>query len=401
MSLRSNIAILPQAQYQTTSALIILLHILFWYQWRYQKRYTCNIKEVSELRRYHRALFGLVCYYQNPIEQELSVSSSSDIAVPLVLEQEVLPVSNGIPSFSFSSSSLNLSALYRYLRYGMQRLTSNGFLLMAYSCHLLWQFRALEEFFGGSWKYARILLVLGVNMSVLEIYLLHWLNRMYLRNVSQRRRTSSKLMAAPRIGLTSVLSALIVIFGTEFPFAKISVLPILPSFLVRFQAGDLGFTFTLLSLFYLARHSHPCAIMIGLVTGSLYRTGFISWVAMDVYWFIWFIVVIILFCSASLKADGVNVLCIDYVSFGANHSRIRNAARAGEIQLEHNEVISQSQPFLANDSLTSIDDDNENDDEYVDLETGQTISHQAPIRELNDDNSNITSEEHRERNRDD
>ena len=151
--------------------------------------------------------------------------------------------------------------------------------------------------------------------------------------------------------------------------------------------------------------------MIGLLTGSVYRTGVVNWIAIDMYWFSWFIFILILVCSVSLKAGGMNILWIDYVSFAdagaASSNRVQSSSRRRRAdanttpEQQRSENISQSTTSLVDASSYNMDvDESEEDNEYIDLETGRTIS---PAEALHD--FGVTTSEETEtliqRNRDD
>eukprot|EP00816_Leptocylindrus_hargravesii_P010973 CAMPEP_0196819340 /NCGR_PEP_ID=MMETSP1362-20130617/70114_1 /TAXON_ID=163516 /ORGANISM="Leptocylindrus danicus, Strain CCMP1856" /LENGTH=153 /DNA_ID=CAMNT_0042197793 /DNA_START=1139 /DNA_END=1600 /DNA_ORIENTATION=- len=127
--------------------------------------------------------------------------------------------------------------------------------------------------------------------------------------------------------------------------------------------------------------------MAGMVSGCLHQFGVTKWLVQSGYWFAWFAGIAMMLCAASLKAHGVvDILCIDYVSWDgfAQHQQQpqdqnnnahadrpslsrQGRARRREEQAIHT-LVDDEDRSGANDS----DNDDEND-EYIDLETGRTI----------------------------
>mmetsp|Transcript_15154 Transcript_15154/g.22356 ORF Transcript_15154/g.22356 Transcript_15154/m.22356 type:complete len:302 (-) Transcript_15154:287-1192(-) len=275
---------------------------------------------------------------------------------------------------------------------------------MAFCTHLIWQFRALEELFGGAWLYARTILVLGSSACALELLVLHSMHHYSINfNSDQRRRRNysyqqynatramtQAYLTAPRCGLTSITCALLILFSSNFPLVRIPILPTLGLFplnlLFRHRIGDVGFILILLLMHRVSRKTHPLGSMAGLMSGSLHQFGVTKWLVQSGYWFAWFVGIAMMLCAVSLKAHGVvDILCIDYVSWdglqqqqqqdqnnNARANRPSSSSRQGRARRREEHAMHTTVDDEDRNGANDSDNDDEND-EYIDLETGRTI----------------------------
>jgi len=351
-----------------TAALIVVTHFVFFYHvyWR-GKGINASAKEIFVKENYYLAFISPLCYFVGNIGS--STNSTEEESSALRGGSAAIWSSHTLRSF-YRAPTSTARHIYRNVKF-------HGFVFMAFSSHLLWQYRSLEEFFGGFWLYGRVLFVLGGFSTILELWV--------LRSVSKagRQMTDTLLMQGSRGGLSSILAALMLIYTTHFPYATIHVLPVLPSFLVKFRASDVGMLISWTFLFTSARSTHPLGPLFGLISGTMFRLGFLDWLALDSYWFSWLFVIFCVSCAAALKAgEVVNVPCIDYVSlFDRNESRNVGQHRIG---VDENSEVNRIQNITSTPQQSQIEiSENEvegrttndfEDDEYIDMETGRSTT---------------------------
>jgi hypothetical protein len=152
-----------------------------------------------------------------------------------------------------------------------------------------------------SFVYYRVLLVLALTALFTHLLLTHYL----VTFTRQRRRPAlgDRLMDDNYCTLTSLATALVVIYTAHFPYTPISVMPLVDISLIRFSWSSLGFILicgilTLLSF----RTSNVTGVFHGGVSGLLWVNGWTTFLATR-YWGNWFMVLMVFACAASYKIE--------------------------------------------------------------------------------------------------
>ena len=449
---------------QATIYLLIIIHAVFLYQYYTNKKANASYKTIIVEGKFYLLFVGMVSHITTSFVERQNPAAGASL-VHVLPNNATNNNSNEAPSSSSSPSNswrarlrgilqrpllhlrrrfnISTNTTTNYSQLELLHLIPDEFWLMAYCTHLIWQFRALEELFGGAWLYSRTILVLGTTSCFLELLALHCLskythttNNNNNNTINRRARhghshTQAMIIqsytTSPRCGLTSITSALLLLFSIQFPLIRIPILPTLGLapfqflFLHRMFTGDVGFICCFLIVYFVSRRTHPLGSTAGFISGSLYYFGGMDWLVQDNiyngYWFAWFVMLLVSLCAVSLKVHGVvDVVCIDYVNVAGTTARSSTAAG----NHNHNRRQRQAQQELSASLMTSAvieGDDNDDrrsngggggeEDEYIDLETGRTISNAASV---DADAVAVLSEDHHhggemepliERNRDD
>jgi hypothetical protein len=322
----------PWEEYPTTFGFILLLYIVYFYQFNARK----NMKQV--LTSYHRVV-------RRKRFHQLCLASLSHPPFPPTY------------SFTLSNISTNTTSLFDdgnnnyglYLRQrALQSLQSSiaacrgpwaGFLLLVYNSHILWTVRALETTINeghgsSSLAYLRTLIALTSCCHILELALYHRVVRVLDRMPSmvtmfRTNMVTKRLFLHISIGTcTGTTTALAVIFNHTYPQVFLPILPWLRYYHPWLIFSDWSLLWILIALCVLATNAKTGLLkcLCGFWVGFWWATGWISFLA-DAYWgswwILWLVLATVLSCKASVVGRDV-IPCIDSVAWN-ERGRIQGA----------------------------------------------------------------------------
>ena len=318
----------PNATYETTIGLIILLHFVFIYQWNKRKSRRNVLTSYDKLVTKKQIYSALVAVVSHPpadssfLSRERMVSLAIEMGDSSTDEQtsRVGRLRNKCKSFVECLHPLTYGHL-------------SGLPLLTYNSHLLWSCRALEALCPSSWYYARFLIVLVFISLLLELRFTHNLlqtSRAFIGVSSamhpagtpsireSRRYAKHKTMGTP----TMLSAALLLIYYCCFPFVSIPILPFLP--VSRRMDVSLSYflCYTLLTALSWKSHSLT-SVLFGILSGFLWVLGMTSFLG-EVYWSACIIAGIVVASLLSLRVTqgGGWLPWIDYVAWD-DRGRIR------------------------------------------------------------------------------
>jgi hypothetical protein len=331
--------------YGTTLLFIIVLHIIYAYQWnkRCSKQDVCtNYDQLVEKKQFYRAVVAVMSH--PPVDggerggNHTVVGSINNEAASTSVNENATVAATGIsrfiPSLTFIHRFLHLARRIKqqYVDRLLKPLVSgslSGLPLLAFCSHILWQCRALEELYveyGGTligrvlddyigiesigtvaihiktaedtssssqlkqyqpdnYAYFRVLVALALTALLLEVsYLRHTLRRLDQTIDYDNSRNSPRNILKQRsmVSLCSISAALLTVYDSHFPFTP---MPLLPFVRVPFLTNSgFGKTIMVLILFVLCHRIHPVTSVIsGLLSGTLWSLQITSFLG-EKYW---------------------------------------------------------------------------------------------------------------------
>jgi|AntRauTorckE5430_2_1112549.scaffolds.fasta_scaffold00586_1 hypothetical protein len=331
--------------YATTMFLLAFIHVLFIYQLvnrRTKDHISTSYRRIVLKKQFYRAILALLSH------PPISTLSPNEDQVPVEVEMgddDTRPSPRRIHGLTREHGSLRyFSSKLKGLMDPFINGIFSGLPLLAYISHIIWQCRPLEEIYDYSYDkrhayhhpkfnmttvldadkvlhtyfqtqtshgkeskedqsfvYYRVLLVLALTALFTHLLLTHYL----VTFTRQRRRPAlgDRLMDDNYCTLTSLATALVVIYTAHFPYTPISVMPLVDISLIRFSWSSLGFILicgilTLLSF----RTSNVTGVFHGGVSGLLWVNGWTTFLATR-YWGNWFMVLMVFACAASYKIE--------------------------------------------------------------------------------------------------
>lgn len=324
----SNKPIDPNATYRTTIGFIILLHLVFLYQWNKRKSRRTVLTSYHELvqkKQIHRSIVALVSH---PPADSSFLSREGLVSLAI----EMGDSQNNSSRFGRlrNKCKVFVEALHP-LTYGHL----SGLPLLAYNSHLLWSCRALEALCDSSWHYARFLLALALVSFLLELRLTYNLlqaSREFVDALNLTTTTttsvasnSHRVVKHRTMGTPTMLTAaLLVVYHACFPFVSMPILPFLP--VARRMDVTLSYCMCFTLLTALSWKSHAVSpVICGVCSGFLWALGITSFLG-ESYWsncmIFWLVVASVL--SLRSKAVAAKWLpWIDYVAWD-ERGRIRH-----------------------------------------------------------------------------
>lgn len=348
--------------YGTTLTLVVLLHMIYLYQWnrRRSRSDVCtNYDQLVNKRQYYRAVVA-VCSHppvSHPPVQERSTNVDG-------INDEEPSSANSEASAEGSGIRGRLRGLFaslcRFSRPLVQGKLS-GLPLLAYASHIIWQVRALEELYdehagsliisvhgdidlrhiAGTGRvladpvarnietsthgtiegctYFRVLVVLISVSLAMELTLLRKAFRVVERHIDFGGTYNPHELLSHRAicSTSSLAAALINIYSHRFPDTPLPLLPF-----VRISTPAFHLVSSLFVLWLLSRRIHPFAsILSGLFSGALWSLGITTFLSCRYWGNVLFFVLGMGFLM-SFKAHpimsryvGTLVPCLDYVSW--------------------------------------------------------------------------------------
>ena len=313
----------PNATYGTTIGLILLLHLVFLYQWNTRKTRRDVLTSYHQLvnrKQIHQSVVALVSH---PPADSSFLSRERLVSLAIEMGDSNAPDTGRLTRLRNRCKSF-VESLHP-LTYGHL----SGLPLLTYNSHLLWSCRALEALCPSSWYYARFLVALALVSYLLELRFTHNLlqtSRALIgtsvgvtpsRTDQDSHRTNKhRTMGTP----TMLTASLLLIYHFCFPFVAIPILPFLPVSR-RMDVGLSYFiSFTLLTALSWKSHA-VTSVLCGIGSAFLWTWGVTSFLA-DVYWSFFMMAWIALASFLSLHVYASWMPCIDHVAWDAR-GRIR------------------------------------------------------------------------------
>jgi hypothetical protein len=350
----------PYQSYPSTILLIVLVHLIWVYQWnrKWRRRKT--------LTSYH-ALVQKKYWYQWWIAL-LSHPPVTDLETNESLERTREGLSttqrtNNVPVLVFASSGVRQVVAFTGVAFVNGELS--GITLLVYNSHVLWSCRALETLYN---DFAGQYICVWIALAWLGVLLELFLNSLLLRMTSnvvevaetnlESSRSVHQVLTYRTMGtLTVLMAALLVLFRIDFPNVPVQVLPFFgnPFFLME-PSVTYFVAVGILTTLSMGRHAIT-SVTFGTLVGSLWSAGLLEFLA-EPYWAAWMVLQLALVTLLSLYEEYSNyVPCVDGVAwfedgssadlFGASSNRddafLRDASDRAAIELggllpEHNDL---------------------------------------------------------------
>ena len=313
----------PNATYETTIGLIILLHLVFIYQWNKRSSRRDVLTSYDKLVNKKQIHSAVVAVVSHPPADSSFLSRERMVSLAIEMGDSNTTETGSVGRLRNKCKSF-IECLHP-VTYGHL----SGLPLLTYNSHLLWSCRALEAICPSSWYYARFLVVLAFISFLLELRFTHNLlqtSRAFVGlnmhpgtpSVSESRRYAKhRTMGTP----TMLSAAILLIYYCCFPFVSIPILPFLP--VSRRMDVSLSYFMCYTLLTALSWKSHPLTcVLFGILSGFLWVLGVTSFLG-EVYWSACIIAGIVIASLLSLRVShGGWLPWIDYVAWD-ERGRIR------------------------------------------------------------------------------
>jgi hypothetical protein len=335
------------SNYPTTFFLIVVVHLLFLYQWnarRSRKQVLASYRMLVQKKQFHRIWLALLSH--PPMPEGRSRSSPQHQYSPTNTQSSIAMgdadanVHNNNNNNNTSSSDIQLfySNVMERIQYKVVPLLepllhghASGLPLLLYNSHILWSCRALERNYqDDAWHYGRLLIVLAVLAVAIELFLTDRLLQTPVMSRAAPRFQSIQpdptadaiqLLLHRTVGtLTVVSTAVLLIFRSEFRHVPLQIFPFVPN---PFFLNDPSRTciICIMVLLWLCRGSHSgFGVLSGSVVGMIWSTGLLAFLAEE-HWGNALLVWLMLLSLLSLKADpqwAAWVPCIDHIAWDRN-----------------------------------------------------------------------------------
>jgi len=367
--------------YPTTVVIIVLMHVLYLYQWntrRSRKQVLVSYRILVQKRRYHRAWLALLSHPPRDAERShhstySQYQQSNSVAAGNQEDERRL----------HSRQQLLSNILHRVTDYGsvVTKGHLSGLPLLLYNSHILWSCRALEgEYNHDRLQYTRVLITIAFLAVALELYLSHKLLYRVDRTVSSvsfgsgpadeshetLRRIRQNILHRT-IGTFTVVSAgLLVIFRSRFPYVPPQVLPFVKNSWFWMDPA-LSYFFCVVVLTFLSNYSHSIlSALCGTLVGSFWGLGSIDFLA-DPYWGSWMLLHLLFLTLVSIKVKHSRwVPCIDFINWNPSE----------EIRLTAGEGSNDE----SDSTQEEDDDDDDDDDDDSDIEEETRLIEEEAVR---------------------
>lgn len=330
--------------YATTLSLLLIIHVVFIYQIikkSTRDQVSASFRRIVIKKQFHRAVLALISH--PPISNARLVRSvPEDDQSPADVEMgNASPGQRPIENLCRRFISGKLKAFVNPLIFGK----FSGLPLMAYISHIIWQCRPLEEIYDYgydrlqgihhptfnmttiieadtilqksfqtktshgntskediSFLYYRVLLVLALTALCTHLLLTKLLVIM-LRNRTSGHAFLDRLMDRDYATLTSLATALVILYTAHFPYTSISVLPGMDTSTMWVSWSSVGFVLTYGILTLLSfRTCNITGVFHGSLSGLLWVNGFTTFLATR-YWGNWLVVLGGILLALSIKAE--------------------------------------------------------------------------------------------------
>lgn len=326
--------------YGTTLTIIILLHVVYFLQWngRRSRRELCtSYEQLVEKKLFFKAAIAIASH--PPVDggerNAISVDDNIDlyratidnggsgggtwVSVATIMSRRCSVIRR--MSAIFQRIFVFGSLVYQRILYPVVNGSLSGLPLLAFTSHILWQCRALEElydahdgklilgvskdanlsqfaqfsavatevinvedvssieqpFFDEGYTYFRVIVALAFTSILIELMLFRLTMRRNNEFSSRRHRRERAICST-----ASLSTAILGVYNSRFPYAPPPVLPFVrASFL---SASEFNYLFSILILTLLTRRIHlVTSVFSGLLSGSLWSMGFTSFIGTR-YW---------------------------------------------------------------------------------------------------------------------
>ena len=360
----------PWQQYPTTVLFILVLHVLFLYQFNKKRRrnqVTTNYHHLVQRKRFYQLWIAALSHPPLPSSYNCNCSCAS-----LSWLGAANPLQQHYRNRQGRQYLEILQNVFKSLVAACQGPFA-GMVLMLYNSHILWSVRALEREANsqlGPLSYARALLALTSCSLLLELGIFHAVLRGLLRLNRQNPGLQSQQAELRRkfthqaVGTcTSLAGALIIVFNETFQRVPIAIMPILPNPRLFLQPGwSVLFSLAVLSFLSSNAQGGKLRVLCGIWIGLFWSTGLLSFLA-DAYWGNWWMAWLAIATLTSYKANFRDSLSwIDSVAWDSKGG-IQPVSPIMELVVTEEETR-----LMERDGTTSPVDDSDNDDDDDDEE---------------------------------
>ena len=345
----------------TTTAVIILWHVLFLYQWnkrKRRKRLNVDYRTLVQKKRYYRlwialcshpaskggGMFGRPGRQQQQTPHSLPTTSFEQLHSSRTIEMGHADSADSsssrynwtalwIQRFASNPILIRLGDMSKYLLWLCFQGDLSGLPLLIYNSHILWSCRAIEENYNSSqmhWNYTRILICWGVLSFGMELLLSHVLLRRILTLttglVTQLPPENSTLMQTirPKILQRSMASpatisaTVLLVFHIRYPYVPVPILPFVNNLFFLDEAPTVCYILCVTILTLLSQHCHTVlGVVFGGIVGLCWSMGVIDFLQ-EPHWNIVFVLGCLILTLLSLRANkyyGKWFPCVEHVSW--------------------------------------------------------------------------------------
>lgn len=391
----SYIPVSIHSDYPTTFFLIVVVHLLFLYQWtarRSRKQVLASYRILVQKKQFHRIWLALLSHPpihvgRSPYQHSPTANLQSSIAMGDA-DANVHSNSNNSSSSDIEVFYSNIMERIKYkvgpLMEPLLRGHASGLPLLLYNSHILWSCRALErKYQDDAWHYGRLLIVLAVLAIAIELFMSDRLLKSPVMSRAPRfqsiqpdptadamQRIRKKLLHRTMGTLTVVSTAVLLIFRSEFIYVPLQIIPFFPN---PFFLNDPSWTCTIciMVLLWLSNGSHSgFGVLSGSVVGMIWSTGWLTFIA-EGHWGSGLLVWLILLSLLSLKADpqwAVWIPCIDHISWDRDGRLVpvdgqQQQGWTSSLSREGYESMAVSDDTDDDEDESGSEEDNDNEDE--------------------------------------
>ena len=349
--------------YSGTLSIILLLHLIFFYQMNRRKTKKQCLSSYSQLVQRRQYFKGVVAILSHPPQEESASvrwSPSIDFGAINIIEGD--------------QRVQRIAATLLPLLQGRW----SGLPLLLYNSHLLWSCRDLEPMFHSSWHFVRSILALAILAMALELRGKHHLLERASDLLGNESHSSVDVGPnQPEISLgpivrarsfiqhhtmgtcTALLYAVLFLYGTAFPNGVLPVLPLLSIPWYPWVSHLL--CSTILAILSWRCHA-ATSFLAGTTAGFLWVWGFHF--LGDVYWSFWWAGWVGIASLLSLKAEHWPTLPGVYVSWDAMGVIRVDGLPVITSLFRHDPSWQEQPPLMAWRHEGSNQDEEDNDGDY-------------------------------------
>lgn len=339
--------------YTTTIGIIVIIHCIFIHQVRRNRSrqdVVTSYRNIVLKKKFHQAVLAILSHPSH-IAPQSAAAASGTIEINMGHDDHEIPFRDSPTSRTMYT--LFVRGLRSILRQGLTWLNwllngpFSGLPLLAYISHILWQCRPLEEIYDYtydrisglhrsdfnmamihdadklllrsfqngrnhnnkladrediSFRYSRVLVALAFVALCIQLFVTH-VFVMHLNNRERLRVIADKLMDKEYCTLTSLATALLIVYTNHFPYTPMSALPLLDTSMIGVDTSSIGFILNCGILSLLSyRLCGVSAVLYGTVSGLLWINGYTKFLA-TCYWGNWLVGLMTLSCLLSIKVQ--------------------------------------------------------------------------------------------------